>query len=269
MILQSSLSPSVETVWDENYAKHNQLFGIEPSQTVTILIKAFKNIAQAKVTVADMGCGGGRDTIALALNDFDAIGVDVSKRGLELAVAEYKKLQSINKITGSAIFLHGDIETAFRNYVGTLDGITSHRTLHLMKKDEQDLFARCAAELLEPNGFLAIGTRCEKDFKPDQMEWIKGKKGISARYKDPSRKGQILNFVTEDRLRELFEKDFDILKITYGQEIERVTDQDKGHTQLIFMLAQRKMLAEDARIEPIVQRTSNQPRAALVNINAV
>jgi SAM-dependent methyltransferase len=127
-----------EEIWNENYSKYGVAFGSERSQTAVNLIEAFRaaNGINRRKTVVDVGCGTGRDAIEYALQGYEVTGIDLARSGLELAFQEYCVVQQRHPISGVARFLQGDIETAFANIVGNFDGISSHRTLHLMQRGQ-------------------------------------------------------------------------------------------------------------------------------------
>ena len=238
-----------EEIWNENYSKYGVAFGSERSQTAVNLIEAFRaaNGINRRKTVVDVGCGTGRDAIEYALQGYEVTGVDLARSGLELAFQEYCVVQQRHPISGVARFLQGDIETAFANIVGNFDGISSHRTLHLMQRGQLKRFAECAAKLLEPHGFISIGARSPKDFKPDEMEWIK--KGEVAKYKSADRAGHKLHFISANLLEEIFRKDFNILSISEGTEPERIGRDVNAN--LIFMFGRKK---SNASIRPTFPR---------------
>jgi len=242
---------TVADTWNKRYLAARQkqgaekrMWGNSPSYTAFLLISELKEAAKetgGRLKVADVGCGYGRDAINYAQEGFEAKGIDIAAEALVLAREDYAALQKREKIPGSAEFIKGTLRSAYAKKLGEkLDGIASHRALHLMDEEDASDFAQCAAELLRPGGTLAIGARSIVDFKPDEMEWIPGKEGVTAQYIDKETRGDhIMHFLTEERFRQLFGKDFEIVKFEDGCEQES-TEKPNVQANLLFMLARRK-----------------------------
>ncbi|SHJ72976.1 methyltransferase domain-containing protein [Alicyclobacillus tolerans] len=94
--------------YDEVYSKPEFYWGQEPNN----LCKRAVKLIEAKGKVIDLGCGEGKDMIHFARNGFDAVGVDLSKPGLQKAEkwAEKEGLQvatvqaNINEFNLTAMF---------------------------------------------------------------------------------------------------------------------------------------------------------------------
>jgi hypothetical protein len=76
------------------------------------------------------------------------------------------------------------------------------------------------------------------------MEWVEGQERETARYKDPSRDGQIITFLDEAFLRRAFEPDFEVC-CSEGVEEERVGN--NAVTRLIYMAGSRRPLGSRRR----------------------
>ena len=233
--------------WEDSYVRYERMWGREPSQTAAALIGLFKKDKEQiarRIEVAEFGCGYGRDAFAFAKEGFDVLAVDVARQGLVLANQDYRHNSKLD-LPGSIRFLHGTVRTVLAAMIGKLDGVACHRTLHLMNKDGAFEFARCAAALVRPGGFISLGARSPRDFHPEAMEWVQGQEGQTARYKDSSRTGQLLTFLDEPFLRLALEPYFTV-RFSEGIEPERF---GKGAmTKLIYMTGVR-------RSEPLLEET--------------
>jgi SAM-dependent methyltransferase len=235
----SAQEAAVAAFWDNSYTEFGPMWGCEPSQTAVSLIALFNRHEGRfgrRIEIAEIGCGYGRDAFAFAKEGFEVLALDVSRHGLLLANRDYRNASRI-RFPGSIRFLHGTVVTLAAAIVGKLDGLSSHRTLHLMQREEVLEFARWAAALVRPGGFISIGARSPRDFNPQTMEWIEGREGQTARYKDPSRHGQLLTFVDEPLLRLTLEPHFTV-QISEGIEHERCGN--GAVTKLIYTTGTRR-----------------------------
>jgi len=69
--------------YDEVYSKDEFYWGREPNNLCKRVVELF--VAENKGKVIDLGCGEGKDIIHFARNGINAVGVDVSKPGLQKA----------------------------------------------------------------------------------------------------------------------------------------------------------------------------------------
>jgi SAM-dependent methyltransferase len=235
-------SPHEETVaafWEDSYVRFERMWGREPSQTANSLIGLFnrdKDRFPGRIEVAELGCGYGRDAFAFAREGFDVLAVDLARHGLVLANHDYRHMSRLD-LPGSIRFLHGTVRTVLAAVIGKLDGVSCHRTLHLMNKDGVLEFAQCAAALLRPGGFISLGARSPSDFDPETMEWVQGQEGQTGRYKDPSRNRQLLTFLDEMFLRLALEPYF---TVRFSEGIEQERCGKNAMTKLIYMTGTRR-----------------------------
>jgi SAM-dependent methyltransferase len=252
---------SVAAFWEDSYVRFERMWGREPSQTATALIGLFnqdKDRLAGRIDVAELGCGYGRDAFAFAKEGFDVLAVDLARHGLVLANQDYRNMSRLD-LPGSIRFLHGTVRAVLAAVIGKLDGVSCHRTLHLMKKDGVLDFARCAAAVLRPGAFISIGARSSSDFDAETMEWVQGQEGQTGRYKDPSRNGQLLTFLDEPFLRLALEPYF---TVRFSEGIEQERSGKNATTKLIYMTGTKRpetytFLEDSARLST---KTFSTPR---------
>jgi SAM-dependent methyltransferase len=228
---------TVADYWNGLYLNsESMLWGRTPSKTATSLIglinKERERFGQ-QIKIIEPGCGYGRDTAAFAKAGFDVLAIDIARNGLVLAQQDYRKMS----VPGRVRFLHGTITTALAATDGQFDGLSCHRTIHLGSRESVLNFARCAAKLVRPGGFISIGARSPKDFDPETMSWVKGRVGQTARYSDPSRNRHLLTFLDEPYLRLCVEPHFSV-EFSEGIEPERISK--RATTALIFVTGTRR-----------------------------
>ncbi len=71
--------------YDEVYSKADYYWGKEPNRLCVQAAELFAPGGARGKRAIDLGCGEGRDVIYLARQGFDAVGVDISRPGLEKA----------------------------------------------------------------------------------------------------------------------------------------------------------------------------------------
>jgi len=229
----------VSEVWDSRYVAEGHMWGDDPSPTLHYTREAINQHKKGQnLYLIDFGCGYGRDTVTFAEMGHHVTGIDASQQAVRLANENFEMRRTKGHLPGSATFSYGTITGALKQNVKQFDVIHSHRTLHLLNDKEVGSFAKEAAKRLRPGGILCIGARSPQDFKPDQMRWLKGQEGKVAEYKDPARKGQVLNFWDQARFETTFRKDFVIEKIVECEEQE--SQGNPIPTQLTIMVARRK-----------------------------
>lgn len=223
---------SAADFWGDSYRKGGHMLGDGPSKTALTLMEALRT---ARKEVSDVGCGYGRNTIALVQQGFHVLAVDKSPIALQMAHASYKDLRRKVSLRGCAEFFENDITTL--RLAHKVDALTSHRTVHLLKGADQFIeFAYRASELLSNGGFIAVGARSPNDFDPAKMRWLKGREGETAEYS--GRPGHTITFVNEELLREAFRPTFRNCKCLEDSEPERLSNNQK--TYLTLMLAQKR-----------------------------
>ena len=241
---ESFSPPPISDVWERRYRVEGRMWGMDPSPTAEKLMAEIrKGPEEGKSTsIIDVGCGYGRDSIALAYAGHIVTGIDKSPRGIDLANETWHDLKTDmhrRAPLGNVSFWIGTIGTVLASNVGTFGAISSHRALHLFNDDEVEEFVREAAKRLRPSGILCVSARSPKDFKPDQMVYVTNTPTTkTAVYKDPAREGQVINFWNRARFESTFKTYFNIEAIEKTEEPE--STRNPVATILNQMFARRK-----------------------------
>jgi ubiquinone/menaquinone biosynthesis C-methylase UbiE len=117
------------------------------SPELAALISAGLIAKNAKIL--DVGCGGGLDTIFMAQCGFSAVGVDLSKKALEIAKAREGKVHvKVDWLLGSVFDL--PIESQ------TIDFVTDRGLFHLIKDVNRAKYSSEMFRVLRPQGCVLI-----------------------------------------------------------------------------------------------------------------
>jgi ubiquinone/menaquinone biosynthesis C-methylase UbiE len=102
-----------------------------------------------KAKILDVGCGGGLDTIFIAQCGFSAVGVDLSKKALEIAKAREGKVHvKIDWLLGSVFDL--PIESQ------TIDFVMDRGLFHLIEDAHRAQYSSEMFRVLRPKGSVLI-----------------------------------------------------------------------------------------------------------------
>lgn len=274
-----SISPAIlrhiQTVadtWGKRFEEHGYgMWGGGPSSTLTTLIGEIEkqgNLRGQSLKGLEIGFGDGRDMRHLVFKAGHAYtGIEVAREAVTLARASYEKgCRQTRLVIPSATFLHGkSINNALIAHYGEqYDFGWGHRELHLETEEQMQLTAKELHGRIRDNGLVCIGARSVEDFKPDQMNWLPGKEGKVAAYKDNP--GREMCFLSEEIYRNLFPSDkFEIISINHSTEPEMANKPDM--TPVITMLA-RKLPEPPARLSASSARTTRTGRRARIRAAA-
>jgi ubiquinone/menaquinone biosynthesis C-methylase UbiE len=135
--------------WDSDY-KSGDFRHWEPnpsSPELAALITAGLIAKNAKIL--DVGCGGGLDTIFMAQCGFSAVGVDLSKKALEIAKAREGKVHvKVDWLLGSVF----DLPIKSR----TIDFVMDRGLFHLVEDVDRPKYSSEMYRVLSPQGCLLI-----------------------------------------------------------------------------------------------------------------
>lgn len=118
----------------------------------------------------------------------------------------------------------------------------SNRVLHLLSETDFSRATSEAIRCLDQGGYFCVSARSQNDFNAAVMEWVPGKEQKLARYRDPTRDGHEIAFVTEERLLQAVGHDLVNTSFQSATEPERV---GSGDTHLLVMLGRTKRRASN------------------------
>ncbi|MBD3407876.1 MAG: methyltransferase domain-containing protein [Candidatus Lokiarchaeota archaeon] len=108
--------------------------------------------------VLDLGCGTGQNTIFLAENGFDAIGVDISPEAISLA------RENAKEIGVSVGFRVGDVLRLSRYFPAhSFDAIIDSGLFHILSDDDRWTYVRQIHRVLKENGRYYLLCFSEKE----------------------------------------------------------------------------------------------------------
>jgi SAM-dependent methyltransferase len=135
--------------WDLDYESGDfRHWEPDPSSPeLAVLIAAGLIVKNAKIL--DVGCGGGLDTIFMAQRGFSAVGVDLSRKALEIAKAREGRVHvKIDWLLGSVFDL--PIESQ------AIDFVMDRGLFHLIGDIDRPKYSSEILRVLRPQGYLLI-----------------------------------------------------------------------------------------------------------------
>jgi SAM-dependent methyltransferase len=147
----------VRQAWDEvaDTYSHNR----DPDGEDAALVAELLEDLPPEPTVLDAGCGDGKRTLA-RLGDARAVGLDFSRRGLELA----------RRNGPGAALVQGDmVDLPLAD--GTVDGITAYHAVFHVDRDRHTDVYREFARVLRPGGrvLMTVGTSAYEQVRSGWM----------------------------------------------------------------------------------------------------
>jgi SAM-dependent methyltransferase len=233
----------IAKTWQQYYEDRGYgLWGFSPSPAARTLAKVLLNgnrRRSERVEIVDWGCGYGRDSLYFVELGFDVIGIDVSTKAVALARAAYKQRQKTGvPLVGSASFHAGNMRSVFKSRAGQkVRAFFSNRVLHLLNEADFGDATRAAIRYLDQDGYFCVSARSPDDFNPAVMEWMPGKEEKLAKYKDSSRDGHEIAFVTKERLLGAVGHNLRDMNFLSATEPERVGAPD---THLLVMIGRTR-----------------------------
>lgn len=237
--------PQFTDVWERRFEQEGRLWGDDASPPAQYLTK---RILSDNAKILEIGAGYGRDSGWFVESGHKVTAIDRAANAL--TIASESLLQKIS--SRDIVYIAADFRDAAIG-AKTQDVFFSHRVLHLLGNNGVTAaFAKMAGKVLKPEGHLLVTARSFKDFNPDQMEWDNESQGI-AKYRSDveqlgDRRGQVLHFWNEQKLRDLFQDNFENITVKDGTEIESVNNLDNNGnpvlTHYVSISARRKYVPE-------------------------
>ncbi|MBN8521022.1 MAG: class I SAM-dependent methyltransferase [Alphaproteobacteria bacterium] len=211
--------------WSKRYSEEGHIWGDEPSETALQLLNRLDPVSK----VLEIGFGYGRDLNEIIKHGHFITGIELAAVGLTMANSELRQ----HVEAGKANLILGDFSRIDLNK-DSMDGVLSHRTLHLLGNNGLvRAFTSHAARVLKPNGLLVVSARDQRDFNEDQM--FKREDGF-VEYKN--RPGHVISLWDKERFKSTFSRDFDIVGFKEGEEIE--SQKNPVPSYFTIMVAKRK-----------------------------
>jgi cyclopropane fatty-acyl-phospholipid synthase-like methyltransferase len=169
-----------------------------PQQETLDFISFLKSKKLTKGNALDIGCGGGRHVIAFAKGNFNSYGIDFSKTAIDLAKLDAKENKlEVNLKTGDVL------KTKYKEDFFSV--VHDSGCLHHMQKKHWKQYLNIIKNTLKSDGYyklfcFSVNTKFLTGRKiTKERNWI-------------SHKGHYSHFFTKQEIKDLFGKDFKILK---------------------------------------------------------
>ncbi|MFH1404091.1 MAG: class I SAM-dependent methyltransferase [Candidatus Altiarchaeota archaeon] len=205
-MINDDLLGEMKDWWENRYRSEQFIWGEEPSECTRSVIDFLKDRGVKRIL--DLPCGYGRDSIFLAKNGFEVMGIDRCGEAIKLA-KEYARREGLE-----ISFIEGDA-TQLDMPDDSFDAIVSNRFLHLVYEDElQDKVAKEMHRVIRKDGYLVLATRSTEDPDCNEKNSIEGKV-----HELQDRRGHMIRFNTHDEIKSVFSH-FKELTIEKMQELE-------------------------------------------------
>ncbi len=142
--------------------KYQALYATEPhalGQANADILRAVLDCGTSPLDILDLGCGQGRDALALARLEHRVTGVDLAKSGLDHLDAEARA----ERLTVTTI--HADLTTFTPPQ--SYDAILADRTLHMLDIGPRHLTLERLLDHVRPGGYFILSD--EKPNMPGLM----------------------------------------------------------------------------------------------------
>lgn len=135
--------------WNEFYSNKNKPIpffkNIPDENIISYLDKGILNGGRA----LDIGCGKGRNSICLAQNGFDVLGIDFSETSIEMSKEQAKQKDFNLSFLCKSIF---DFQGELYNY----DFIYDSGCFHHIKPHRREEYLKTVLRYLKPNGYFSM-----------------------------------------------------------------------------------------------------------------
>ncbi len=146
----------------------------------------------------DLGCGAGRHTVYLAKNDFDVIGVDVSKSALRIA-REWVEKENLEKV---ALVQATMTSVPFRD--SQFDAVISVSVIHHAVKRDIKATVDEIYRILKRNGLLLANLASVKDPRCGKGKMVETGTFRMLEAFEQKRFEELHHFLTEKQVSRLF-----------------------------------------------------------------
>jgi SAM-dependent methyltransferase len=146
----------MEGIWNGVYSEDSTFFGAGPSEFAK---KCIENFVQKNVKkILNLGCGQGRDTLFLSLNNFSVYAADSSS----IAIDGLRKLGEKNNQSIDAKCV--DARQGLPYEDSCFDAIYSHMFFNMKFTDKElDFLFRESYRVLKTSGLLYLSVRSDND----------------------------------------------------------------------------------------------------------
>tara|TARA_Y100000310_G_scaffold343961_1_gene454192 strand:+ start:283 stop:930 length:648 start_codon:yes stop_codon:yes gene_type:complete len=189
-----------ETLWKKvgNWENESPNFKTRIPQQETLDFIQFLKKKNVQGTALDLGCGGGRHVIAFAKNNFDSYGIDFSKTAIKLA-----KLDAKNNNLKVNLKIGDILKTKYKK--DQFDMIHDSGCLHHMQKKHWKSYLNIIKKTLKDKGYYKLFCFSVNTKFLTGQKITKNKNWIH-------HKGHYSHFFTKQEVKDLFSKDFKIIK---------------------------------------------------------
>lgn len=183
--------------WDRLYSKKNY-FGTGPTKLAKIAESIIKN--NTVTNMLEIGCGQGRDALYFSQLGYKVCALDISEKAINY-VNEMKKSLDVKNLT---TLIH-DIEKPLNHSNESFDFVYSNLALQFFDTDRLQKNFNNISAVMKKNSLFLFSTKKEGDKYYNY--------GVRINDHAFEYEGITRYFYTEDMLREILSKKFDIIKI--------------------------------------------------------
>ncbi len=148
--------------------------------------------------VLDLGCGAGRHAVCLAKNDFDAVGVDVSKSALRIA-KEWLKKENLEEVALAQATM-----TSIPFKDNQFDAVISVSVIHHAIKKDIEATINEVYRILKRNGVLLANLASVEDPRCGKGKMVEAGTFRMLEAFEQKRFEELHHFLTKEQISKLF-----------------------------------------------------------------
>ena len=195
------------------------------------LEKAVNFIKKDRPRALDIGCSIGDYSIILAKKGFQVTGIDISETAIQISIKNAKKLN---------LPVDFRVEDARTFNKGKYDLILDLSCLTHLKKDFWNIYFQNIRNMLNPNGIYLISLWSKNSTRIFGIDPSKMNEKFYVR--EIPHLGSFYNYFFEDEeIKELFQKDYNILSLEEKRLDSLKTIQPKSDLRLFFIILQKRV----------------------------